>query len=155
MLEKSSWISFPRIPVPSFEKSFQLKNKGDYKFFLEATAMGFYQCFINGQRITTDLFMPGYTSYRNRLQVQCYEVTSFLKEGKNEITFLLSEGYGAARKFGWRPYPYQKDGAALRFRLIKSEDEKERIILKSDATWEKAKIKQLKKFILERQRSTA
>ena len=136
MLEKSSWISFPRIPVPSFEKSFQLKNKGDYKFFLEATAMGFYQCFINGQRITTDLFMPGYTSYRNRLQVQCYEVTSFLKEGKNEITFLLSEGYGAARKFGWRPYPYQKDGAALRFRLIKSEDEKERIILKSDATWD-------------------
>lgn len=136
MLEKASWISFPKASVVSFEKTFELKKKSGYKFFLEATAMGFYQCFINGQRITEDLFMPGYTSYRNRLQVQRYEATPFLKEGKNEISFLLAEGYGAARKFGWRPYPYQKDGALLRFRFLKEKGEKEQIILKSDASWD-------------------
>lgn len=137
MLEKASWISFPTLSVPSFEKIYTLKNKKSSKFYLEATAMGFYQCFINGKKITENLFMPGYTSYRNRLQVQRYDVTPFMKEGENHISFLLSEGYGAARKFGWRPFPYQKDGAALRFRFLRvKENGLENIILKSDSSWD-------------------
>lgn len=101
ILKDAKWIKSPAIEtVPCFIKNINIEdNLLDVN--LAITAMGFYRVYINGKDITTNLFMPGYTSYKHRVQVQRYNLTSFFKKGDNEIKILLGNGWGGAARFGW------------------------------------------------------
>ncbi|MEM9987286.1 MAG: alpha-L-rhamnosidase N-terminal domain-containing protein, partial [Bacteroidota bacterium] len=55
------------------------------------TSLGLYQLYINGEKISDDLFTPGYTSYHQRLQYQVYDVTDFLQD-KNAIGAIVGDG---------------------------------------------------------------
>ena len=46
---------------------------------LHITACGLYSAVINGEAVTDEVFTPGFTYYRERLQVQVYDVTSQLR----------------------------------------------------------------------------
>lgn len=61
------------------------------------TSFGFYEAFINGQRIGDAYFTPGWTSYANRLQYQVYDVTTLVSSGNNAIGVMLG--------FGWYKSP--------------------------------------------------
>ncbi len=65
------------------------------------TSLGLYQLFINGKKVSTDLFTPGWTSYHKRLQYQTYDVTDLLISKKNNtVGAIIGEGwYGG--KLGW------------------------------------------------------
>ena len=102
MISKNAkWIKAPQIEtVPCFIK--HITTTSDLKKVkLDITAMGFYRVYINGKEITKNLFMPGYTSFQNRVQVQSYDVTSFFNSSDNEIKILLGNGWGGAQRFGW------------------------------------------------------
>jgi len=60
---------------------------------LYITAHGLYESNINGQRVGTDYLTPGWTSYKNRLQYQVYEVTRLLQKGKNAIAVTVADGW--------------------------------------------------------------
>jgi alpha-L-rhamnosidase len=57
------------------------------------TAHGLYEMHINGQRVGTELFTPGWTSYHNRLQYQTYDVTGFITQGNNAVGVYLGDGW--------------------------------------------------------------
>ena len=57
------------------------------------TSLGLYEMYINGQRVSDQLFTPGWTSYNKRLQYQTYEITNFLQKGKNAIGVILGDGW--------------------------------------------------------------
>jgi alpha-L-rhamnosidase len=59
-----------------------------------ATSLGLYELELNGQRVGDWQFTPGWTSYKNRLQVQAYDVTLQLLAGENNAI-------GAALANGW------------------------------------------------------
>lgn len=59
---------------------------------LYATAWGIYEFFMNGEKVGRDYFAPGFTSYKNQLQYQTYDVTSQLKE-KNELSAVVAGGW--------------------------------------------------------------
>ena len=101
-IHKALWIKAPAIcdTVPCFKKEINV-SRNLKKVILSITAMGFYRVYINDVDITTNLFMPGYTSYRHRVLVQTYNLTSLFNEGKNEIRILLGNGWGGAQRFGW------------------------------------------------------
>lgn len=61
------------------------------KAVLRATALGTYFAELNGSRVGDAYLAPGWTSYRNVLQVQEYEVE--LRRGENELTFTVNEGW--------------------------------------------------------------
>lgn len=61
------------------------------------TAHGIYRLEINGQRVSEDEFAPGYTAYDKYLSYQTYDVTSFLKRGKNAVGAILADGWYAGR----------------------------------------------------------
>ncbi len=75
---------------PVFHKVFRLDKKPE-KAFLNVTALGFYEAYINGNRAGKFIFAPGYTSYETRLQYQSYNITSFLEEF-NEIDICVGKG---------------------------------------------------------------
>ncbi|MFI7232946.1 family 78 glycoside hydrolase catalytic domain [Nonomuraea angiospora] len=60
---------------------------------LYATAHGIYEGFLNGERIGSAELTPGFTQYRSRLQVQTYDITSEVVQGRNAIGVILADGW--------------------------------------------------------------
>lgn len=57
-----------------------------------ATAMGIYELALNGQKVGSDYFAPGFTSYRSHLQYQAYDVTARLQQ-TNELVVEVAGGW--------------------------------------------------------------
>lgn len=80
---------------PVFRKRFFLPHSGSaVKATLKITALGLYEACLNGNRVGDFVFAPGWTSYDTRLQMQEYDVTSFLRE-ENELLVTLGKGWCA------------------------------------------------------------
>jgi alpha-L-rhamnosidase len=60
---------------------------------LYATAHGIYEAFVNGRRVGDAELTPGFTEYRDRLQVQTYDITELVRPGRNAIGAVLSDGW--------------------------------------------------------------
>ena len=59
---------------------------------LYITSLGLYQVFLNGEKVGSDLFTPGWTSYNKRIQYQTYDVTGMLKSG-NVLSSVVGDGW--------------------------------------------------------------
>ncbi len=58
-----------------------------------AGAHGMYDLHVNGERVSADLFTPGFTSYGHRVQYQTYDATQLLRPGENVIGAILTDGW--------------------------------------------------------------
>lgn len=136
---KAKWIlpgfdeSIDR-PSPIFRKEFNTAKK-----ILNATAYitahGLYEAKLNGSKIGDAFLTPGWTSYKNRLQFQSYDVTNLLLKGNNAIGVTLGNGwYRGIIGFENNKNSYGTD-VALLFQLhVKYTDGSEDIII-SDESW--------------------
>ena len=77
--------------VFTLKKRFTVLKSG--RILLHATALGLYFAEVNGERVGDAYLAPGWTSYKKMLQIQEYDVTDLLREGENEIVFMVSEGW--------------------------------------------------------------
>jgi alpha-L-rhamnosidase len=73
-------------------KNFVLE-KSVRKAYALSTALGLYRLYLNGKRVGTDVFTPGWTSYNNRLLYQIYDVTGLLSKGTNAAGMILGPGW--------------------------------------------------------------
>ena len=95
------WIKSPSIDtVPNFKKEIHLKKKLK-KATLSISSMGFYRAYINDVSVTSNVFMPGWTSYLNRVQYQVYDVTKLLSEKG-----LVFDPFGTTGGVGIEPFTY-------------------------------------------------
>ncbi len=62
-----------------------------------ATAHGIYELEVNGSRPDDRKFAPENTSYHKILQYQTYDVTPYLRSGKNVIGVTVADGWWAGR----------------------------------------------------------
>jgi len=102
---KASWITLGSEPdvqgsKPSqyFRKEFATAKKVK-SARVYVTSHGLYQLFLNGKKVSADLFTPGWTSYKNRIQYQTYDVTSMLQP-KNSIGAMVGDGWFRGN-IGW------------------------------------------------------
>ena len=77
---------------PLLRRSFALDGKVKTAR-IYATSLGVYELHLNGQRVGDGLLTPGWTSYKNRLQYQVYDVTELLQTGDNAIGAMLGDGW--------------------------------------------------------------
>jgi alpha-L-rhamnosidase len=109
-------------PSPLFRKEF-LSDKKIVSATAYITAHGLYEAEINGKRIGEAYLTPGWTSYKNRLQYQVYDVTPLLKKGVNAIGVTLGNGwYRGIIGFGNNINVYGSDIALLFQMNIKYSD---------------------------------
>ncbi|MBQ8953843.1 MAG: family 78 glycoside hydrolase catalytic domain, partial [Clostridia bacterium] len=101
---------------------------------LYITCHGLYAAYINGRRAGDFVLAPGVGDYRQRLTVQRYDVSGLLRQGENEITVVLGDGWyrGGVGIDGLRNY-YGSDLALLCQLEIGG-----RPVLCSDESWEAA-----------------
>ena len=85
--------------------------------FLYITCHGLYEARLNGRRVGDFVLAPGTGDYSRRLTVQCYKVSDLLREGENELTVTLGDGWyrGSVGIDGLRNYYGGDRSAACRF----------------------------------------
>ncbi len=101
------------LPGTLFRRSFALPGPVR-RATAYASALGLYELRINGQRVGESLLAPEWTSYRQRVQVQTYDVTDLLVPGENVAAALVGEGWYAGRLMAMPRFPY---GSYPRFLL--------------------------------------
>jgi len=79
-------------PAPYFRKAFRLDGAVK-SAVLHITALGLYECEINGKVVGDHIFAPGWTDYGKRVYFQSYDVTSLLKDGQNALGVILGDGW--------------------------------------------------------------
>lgn len=95
---KQHFITVPREyqegAVEVFQQDFTCENV--VSATLTITALGLYEAELNGKKVGTYLFTPGYTYYPRNLQYETYDVKELL-EVKNTLTVYLAQGWYCGR----------------------------------------------------------
>ena len=145
LLQESDWqsefiggdlIGGPHNPMPApflrrpFEVAQPIKRARLY-----ATALGVYECEINGKKVGDHILAPGWTDYNCRLDYQTYDVTAMVSEGENVLGAVLGDGWYCGH-IGWRRRQNYGDKPAFCGQLeIEFEDGSRQTIV-SDAEWQ-------------------
>ena len=79
-------------PAPYFRMSFHLSSpvRGAT---LHVTALGLYECELNGRVVGDHVLAPGWTEYRKRVYYQSFDVTPILRGGENVLGAILGDGW--------------------------------------------------------------
>ncbi len=96
--------------------------------------MGLYECSINGQAVSDDVFTPGWTDYNQRVQYKVYDVTHLLHEGENAIGAILGDGW-AVGHLGWDHRQKYVDRPRLLAQLEITLADGRMITVATDRTW--------------------
>jgi alpha-L-rhamnosidase len=124
------------IPCPFVRREFRLERPVA-RARLYVTALGLYECHLNGQRVGDDVFTPGWTDYEQRVQYQVYDVGDLLAPGANVLGAILGDGWhcghlswSGRQLYGQRPW--------LLAQLAVTLDDGRALTLVSDASWKTA-----------------
>lgn len=104
---KAKWItdaeyhySSKESPVPmNFRYYFKIRDIGMKRAWINITALGIYELFLNGKKVGNDYFTPGFTSYEHQIQYQTHDVKNLLEKEKNILGAVVAGGW-AAGAFG-------------------------------------------------------
>ncbi len=139
-------------PAPLLRKEFTIDRKVK-KAVAFVTGLGYFELYLNGNRVGDDVLVPNQTNYGKRpdlidqnipiednfrdykVMYLAYDVKNLLKEGKNVIGSILGNGFYNAPKYWAGSYGSPRFIGQLH---ITYEDGSEEII-KSDETWTASK----------------
>ena len=142
---EASWISIESEkeiegskPCQYFRKEFSTTKKVK-SARVYVTSKGLYQLFFNGQKVSPDLFTPGWTSYKKRLQYQTYDITPMLKE-RNVLGAVVGDGWfrGTIARNDRKKLFYYGDQLALLVQLHITYTDGTSEIVATDKSWKSA-----------------
>jgi len=103
LLDESGWsavwigVDEPERAPKGSRPAYWLRSVVDVPAALHArahvTALGIYEFYLNGTRLGDIELAPGFTQYRDRVQVQTYDVSALLHPGRNVLALLLADGW--------------------------------------------------------------
>lgn len=103
---RAEWVGAPfsggprsMFPPPYFRKPFTLPAEV-VSARLYVTALGLFECSINGHTVGQDVFAPGWTDYGQRVQYLTYDVGALLRQGENALGAVVGDGW-AVGYIGW------------------------------------------------------
>ena len=119
----------PHQPAGYLKKSFDVKNFESARLYI--TAHGVYEAFLNGNRVSDAVLMPGSAEFEKRQPVQTYDVSDLLLTGENTMEVKLGDG--------WYRSTSGVDGIRNVFgddlSLLAQLEADGKAVLKTDASW--------------------
>jgi len=104
-----------------------------------ACAAGIYEMEINGEKVSAEYLLPGYHVYDCWMQYQTFDVTKYIKEGKNVIGAMLGKGwFSGSFGLGSLEDTYGNRMALLCELVIKKEDGNQ-VMVATDESWKSHK----------------
>ena len=134
-LNEYSLLSEEFLPPAYLRKDFTAVKKIE-SARLYATSFGFYQMFLNGEKVGKNVLTPGWTDYHKRVYYQSYDVTSMVKKGDNAIGAILADGWFAGT-IGWG-HKHNNYGSYPLWLLAELHIEYsngDKVIIKTDSSW--------------------
>ncbi|WP_282935355.1 glycoside hydrolase family 78 protein [Paenibacillus sp. RC67] len=136
---QASWIGRTKpetadlLPSPYFRKTWRVE-KPVKQALLYASALGLYELYVNGERVSDDYFAPGWTDYNIRVQYQTYDVTAHLQSGETALAAIVGTGWycGYVGMFG--PNRYGDNPHLLIELHIEYEDGTTQVVV-TDESW--------------------
>ncbi|MEW1722426.1 alpha-L-rhamnosidase [Streptomyces sp. NPDC093109] len=127
-------VTVPYSPAAQLRQEFRLPRKSVARARLYATALGVYEAYVNGQRVSEDRLAPGWTDYHKRVQYQTYDVTGLLGTGANALGITLAAGWYAGSVGMFGPHQYGERPALMaQLEITYTDGSTERVV--SDAGW--------------------
>ena len=83
---------FDRDLAPLFRKEFDLKKKIK-RARIHVSGLGYYELYLNGNRVGDHMLDPGWTTYSKRVLYSTYDVTEQLQRGRNAVGVMLGDGW--------------------------------------------------------------
>ncbi len=81
-------------PAHQYRKEF-LAPKKIRRATLYATALGIYEFYLNGRRVSDARFAPGWTDYHQSAYYNTYDVTPLMRRGRNAMGAYVADGWYA------------------------------------------------------------
>lgn len=79
-------------PAPLFRKQFVISKKvASARLYI--TGLGYYEPYLNGQKVGDQVLDPGWTTYGKQVLYATYDVTNMLREGDNAIGIMAGNGW--------------------------------------------------------------
>jgi len=93
MNREAKWIGHPTATVeaPCFKKVITV-DAIPAKAEVDICGLGYYELYINGQKADDRLLSPPPTQYNTHMYYDHYDITAFIKPGKNVIGVMLGNG---------------------------------------------------------------
>lgn len=81
--------------VMAFRKNFETEKEVK-KAVIYSAALGIYEINLNGVKVGSDYFAPGFTQYKKNMQYQRYDITDSVKK-ENEIKVYVAGGWAVGK----------------------------------------------------------
>lgn len=115
--------------------TFRLADKAIAVAFVHVTALGLYHLYLNGQRVGNDELAPGWTSYKQHLLYQTWDVTAQLRQGKNAIGAEVGAGWFKGDMGFMRHRNFYGEQTALLCQLVVRYDDGTQQVIGSNDGW--------------------
>jgi alpha-L-rhamnosidase len=137
---EAQWITAidTSISAPLFRKEFEVDKK-IRSAYAYVTGVGYYELYLNGEKVGCHVLDPGRTEYRKRILYSTYDVTEQLKKGLNVAGIILGNGsyrlYLTKDRFGWirNETPNNIPRSIMQLDITYTDGSKSRII--TDKSW--------------------
>ncbi len=106
-------------------------DETDSNYFLHINSLGYHEVFLNGKKVGNGLLAPAVSQFDKRSLINTYDVSAYLKKGKNEIILWLAGGWYTEGLPG-----VANNGPVVRAQLEKVENYHREVILATDENWQ-------------------
>lgn len=118
-----------------YRKPFTLRKAPVTRASVTYSALGLVDLYLNGKRLTDDLFTPGWTDYDKRIYTRTIEVGNELKAGENVLGAILGDGwYSGYVGYGSRRGLYGDKPSLIAQLVIQYADGTQEVV-GTDTTW--------------------
>jgi len=147
-------------PAPMLRKEFEVKKEID-KAVAFVTGLGYFEFYVNGEKISDDVLVPNNTNYGKRpllgdmyinvednfkeykVMYLAYDVTALIKNGSNAIGTVLGNGFYNPRMFWCEGYGTPRFLGQIHINYTDGSEE----VIVSDESWKAAKSPILKNMV--------
>lgn len=138
----AGWIGAPyagsptaSVPCPYLRRTFQLPDRPILRARLAVTALGIHETWINGRKVTEDVFLPGWTDYKKRVPYHIFDAASFLHAGENCLGAILGDGWYCGFLGFWGRRQFYGDRPWFLARLTVDFEDGSSMVIASDSSW--------------------
>jgi len=142
ILSKDEWkgkfIGLPasagNTKTPLLRNKFQVEGKTTA--FLHVNSLGFHEVYLNGTKVSDVVLPPAVSQLNKRTLSVTYDVTSYLRQGENELVFWLGTGWYKKTAYDMSPINPTPDGALVNAELDQLKNGNWETLVSTDKTWE-------------------
>ena len=113
---------------PFLRKSFELDGSYD-ELYAHVNSLGYHELYINNQKVGNAMFAPAESQFNKRSFSLSYDLSPYLRKGKNTVVLWL--GYGWYKHFKGKAH----DGPLVKAQLDGLKNGNWEILLKTDTSW--------------------